>query len=517
MKSISTFLKKLLLATSLAATAAWSQGANGVAPAPTAWPTSGWQESTPEQQGIASDAVRRVVEFGAISDMDSLLMVRHGKLVVDAYYAPYHAGMKHLINSATKGVTATLTGIAIKDGLLKSTQQPVMDFFPARRTAKPDTKQQAITLEHLLDMTSGIDWKEPLGGLPESMFQMGRSPDWTAFILDRPMAHPPGTAFNYNSGNSQLLSNVLTQATGGSAEAFARKRLFGPLGISDVQWQKDPQGHSTGGFGLYMHPRDMAKIGYLYLHNGAWQDQQLLPPQWTDKVFHPVVDMGMGTTPAFRYANGWWSIPERNVFMAVGYHRQLIMVLPKLDMVVVTTGRTHYRFDALIDLIEASSLANQALPTNPAAYAELGHRVKDVATEKASPVGASSALAPTIGGRVYQFENNQLGLSSMQLDLTPANPHYELLFKATNTMVGARRMTGPIGLAGLFLSTESNNHPTYAVKANWTDASTLAMVSRAVADGITSTYSLRFNGDKVDISYQDNSGFSALLHGTFKP
>ncbi len=466
---------------------------------------------------MASDAVRRLVDFGAENGMDSLLVVRHGKLVVDAYYAPYHAGMKHLIYSATKGVTATLTGIAIQDGLLKTVQQPVMDFFPAQRTAKSDTDHKAITLEHLLDMTSGIDWKEPLDGLPESMFQMGRSPDWTAFILDRPMAHPPGTTFNYNSGNTQLLSNVLTQATGGSGEAFARKRLFGPLGITDVAWQKDPQGHSTGGFGLYMHPRDMAKIGYLYLHKGAWQDQQLLPPQWTDKVFHPTVDMRMGTRPVYRYANGWWSIPERDVYMAVGFHRQLIMVLPKLDLVVVTTGKTHYRFGALIDLLDASSLAAQTLPENPSAYAELLNRVQDAATEKATAIGPTSAMAPTISGRSYQFENNRLGLSSMLLDLTPTSPHYELLFKAANTKNGARRVAGPIGLAGLFPSPESNNDPVFAVKVNWTDASTLSMVARVVADGVVNTYTLRFSGDQVDINYQDNSGFTAQLRGAATP
>ena len=466
---------------------------------------------------MASDAVRRLVDFGAENNMDSLLVVRHGKLVVDAYYAPYRAGMKHLINSATKGVTATLTGIAIQDGLLKTVQQPIMDFFPAQTAARRDTNQKAITLEHLLDMTSGIDWKEPLDGLPESMFQMGRSPDWTAFILDRPMAHPPGTTFNYNSGNSQLLSNVLTQATGGSAEAFARKRLFGPLGITDVLWQKDPQGHSTGGFGLYMHPRDMAKIGYLYLHSGTWQDQQLLPPQWSYKVFHPIVDMGMGDKPTFRYANGWWSIPERNVYMAVGFHRQLIMVLPKQDLVVVTTGRTHYRFGALIDLLDATSPSGQALPANPTAHTELLHRVEDVATEKATAVGPTSAMAPAISGRSYQIENNRLGLRFMLLDLKPASPHYELLFNAANAKTGARRVAGAIGLAGLFSSPQSNGDPGFAVKASWTDANTLVMVARAVADGVVTTYTLRFNGDQVDINYQDNSGFTAQFHGAVKP
>lgn len=463
---------------------------------------------------MSSAALHQLVDFGATNDMDSLLVVRRGKVVVDAYYAPYRTGMKHLIYSATKGVTATLTGIAIKDGFLKSVQQPIGDFFPNLRAASSDANHMAIRLEHLLDMTSGIDWKEPLTGFPESMFQMVRSPNWTSFVLDRPMARNPGAAFNYNSGNSQLLSSILSKATGGSAEAFAKKRLFEPLGITDIQWRKDPQGHSVGGFGLYMHPRDMAKIGYLYLHNGAWQGEALLPLQWTDKMLNPTVDMGMGSKPAFRYANGWWSIPERNVYMAVGFHRQLIMVLPKLDMVVVSTGKTHYRLPALIDLLEATSPSTGAMPANPTAYAELLARVKDVATETATAVNPASAMARTVSGRSYRFDNNPLGLGSMLLDLTPTSPRYELLFNVPNATTGTRRVAGSIGLSGLFPNTDSNGDSAFVVKANWTDASTLSLVSRAVAEGVVATYTMRFNGDTVDIDFRDNTGFAVQLHGS---
>lgn len=466
---------------------------------------------------MSSDALRQLVDFGAKNDMDSLLVVRRGKLVVDAHYAPYRAGIKHNIYSATKGVTATLLGIAVQDGLLKSTDHPITGFFPAERTPKPDADQQAITLGHLLDMTSGIDWKEPLDGFPESMLQMTRSANWTNFILDRPMARTPGTVFNYNSGNSQLLSAILSKATGSSADIYAKKRLFGPLGITDVVWRKDPQGHSTGGFGLYMHPRDMAKIGCLYLHNGAWQSEKLLPREWTDKVSRATVDMGMGSQPVVRYANGWWSIPERNVYMAVGFHRQLIVVMPKLDLVVATTGKTHYRLTALIDLLEASATAADALPADPIAHAALLDRVKDVATEKATAVGPTPAIAAQIGGRTYQFDSNQLGLGSMVLDLTPTNPRYELLFKFPQGPTGTSRVAGPIGLSGLFAGTEPNSGAMLAVKANWTDTTTLSMLARDIAEGVVNTYTMRFSGDTVNISYQNNNGFTAQLRGTVKP
>jgi CubicO group peptidase (beta-lactamase class C family) len=466
---------------------------------------------------MSSDGVRQLVDFGAKNDMDSLLVVRHGKAVVDAYYAPFRPGIKRHIYSATKGVTATLIGIAIRDGLLKSVDQPIMGFFPAERTPKAKVDHQAITLKHVLDMTSGIDWKEPLDGLPESMFQMTSSANWTDFILNRPMARTPGTVFNYNSGNSQLLSAILSTAAGSSADVYAKKRLFGPLGITDVVWRKDPQGHSIGGFGLYMHPRDMAKIGYLYLHNGAWQSERLLPKEWTDKVSQATVDMGMGTEPVVRYANGWWSIPERNVYMAVGFHRQLIVVMPKLDLVVATTGKTHYRLTALIDLLQASATAADALPANPIAHAALLDRVKDVATEKATVVGPTPAIAAQISGRTYQFDSNQLGLGSMVLDLTPTNPRYELLFKFPQGPTGTSRVAGPIGLSGLFAGTEPNSGAMLAVKANWTDITTLSMLARDIAEGTVNTYTMQFSADTVHIGYQSNNGFTAQLRGTVKP
>lgn len=511
------FYRTFLAVAAFTVVATSSLAAETVVSTPITWPTSGWQESTPEQQGMTSNAVRRLVDFGAENDVDSVLIVRHGKLVLDTYYAPYQRGMKHAINSATKGVVGTLTGLAIKDGLLRGVNQAVVDLFPDLVLANLDADKKAIALEHLLDMTSGIDWKEPLDGKPESSIQIGRSPDWNAFVLNRPMAYAPGTAFNYNSGNSQVLSTVLTRATGKSAAEFAKERLFEPLGIADVLWRKDPQGNSTGGFGLYMHPRDMAKIGYLYLHNGMWEGRQLLPSQWTDKVFHATVDMRMGTAPAFRYANGWWTIPERGVYMAVGYHRQLVMVIPKLDLVAVLTGRTHYRLGSLIDLLDASATSNQPLPADPLAYAELLTRVKEAATEKATSVSPSSDLASKVTGRSYRFERNALGLDTLVLNFAGTSASYKMLFNSATQAASPRRVAGPIGLGGYFLLNEETADPRLAVKATWTDPKTLTMISRSVTEGIVATYTLRFREDKLDIAYQDNSGFSAELHGASSP
>ena len=507
------------LALTLSSISVWAWGADTAAAPNIPWPTTGWQESTPEQQGMSSDALRRLVDFGAHNDVDSLLVVRHGKLVLDTYYAPFRSDLKHIVNSATKAVVGTLTGIAIKDGLLKSVNQPVTEFFADQPMANLDANKKAIRIEHLLDLTSGIAWSEPLtSAFPETVFQMVRSPNWTSFVLDRPMAQAPGTGFNYNSGSWHLMSAILTKTTGKSAADYAAQRLFGPLGIADVTWSKDAQGISTGGFGIYMHPRDMAKLGYLYLHNGEWDGKALLPADWTDKIFHhATVDMHLDNPSTRRYANGWWTIPGRDAIMAVGLRNQLIVVLPKLDMVAVLTGKTYYPVPSMIDLLEASVVSSRALPVNAQANTELSHSVRDAAKNKAIAVPPTPALAGQISGRSYRFERNAQGINTAMLDLASASPHYEIVFNSANPMNGPMHRTGPVGLDGLFRTNDESAGPARAVRASWTDATTLAMESRALSDGVIARYTFHFADSAVDVEYSDSAGNKAQLHGVSTP
>ena len=162
------------------------------APLAAIWPADDWAESTPEAQGMDSAALAKLVDFGAAQGMDSLLVTRHGSLVAEAFYAPYREGLKHAVNSTTKGVVATLTGMAIQDGLIASRDAPVLDFFADRKVANADASKKAMTVGHLLDMTSGLNWIEPLSdAVPETMLQLTRTRDWQGFVLDRPMAQAP--------------------------------------------------------------------------------------------------------------------------------------------------------------------------------------------------------------------------------------------------------------------------------------------------------------------------------------
>ena len=273
------------------------------------WPTRGWAVSSPEEQGMSSERLARLVEFGGLNDMDSVLVTRHGRIVLEATYAPFRAGVKHHVYSATKSVTSTLVGMALGDGLLDSTDRRVVDFFPGRTIANLDDAKKAITVQQLLDMTSGLAWQEGLTGAIDSPMAMARSPDWQQFVLDQPMATAPGTRFYYSSGNSHLLSAILSKVTGRSANDYAREKLFGPLGIDDVQWQADPQGLSVGGWGLHLQPRDMAKIGYLWLRDGLWEGRQILPAAWIEGVRQADVDMRESWASDLRYGRQFWAMP----------------------------------------------------------------------------------------------------------------------------------------------------------------------------------------------------------------
>lgn len=501
-----TTLKRRTAAWLVVAALHWTTGA--FAQPSTPWPTDAWPESTPEAQGMRSSAVADVIDYGAANGMDSLLITRHGSVVADVYYAPFTAGSRHAVNSTTKAVVGTLTGMAIQDGLLASRDMAVVDLLADRIPAGPDANKKAITLGHLLDMTSGIDWKERLdGSLPESLIAMNRSRDWQRFVLDRPMAAPPGTVFNYDSGNTQLLSSILARTTGGSTLAYAQRRLFGPLGIADVRWAQDPSGVEIGGYGLFLHPRDMAKIGYLYLRKGQWDGRQLLPAAWVDQVFHATTNMGFGDRPAFRYSNGWWTIPALHAYMTVGFLHQMIVVLPDIDVVAVVTGRFNYPIPALIDRIHAAAPSTQPLPEQPEDQRRLADRIRQAAVEQATAVSAAPGLAAAVSGKAWEFDRNALGVRRVVFQLTGADPTCEVTYENN------RFVSGPIGLDGRFRVSGQGPGVSVGLKGEWVDPQTFRMVSRNIEEGAEVIYTVRFDGSAVNVAFQRNNGFKGQLPG----
>jgi CubicO group peptidase (beta-lactamase class C family) len=478
-----------------------------------AWPTKEWRTSTPEEQGMDSTTLANLIDFGATHELESLLVIRHGTIVAEAYYAPFRAGVKHRINSATKSVIGTLIAIALKEGLLDGLDHRVMDFFSDRTIANLDDNKKAITIQNLLDMTSGLDWTEPLGGggRPQSMIAMEQSADWEQFVLDRPMATEPGAAFNYDSGNPQLLSAILTRLTGQSALDYARKRLFGPLGISDVLWRSDPHGVSIGGYGLFLQPRDMAKFGYLYLHNGVWEGDQIIPPSWIDRIRHASVPMNLMN---LRYENLFWVAPDSNVYFANGYHGQRIFVMPALDIVAVATGTGHSASSGKeIEMIADAVKSDAPLPPDAGAQSLLASRIQEAATEKPLLVGETPEIAKAISGKLYRFPENSLRLSTLSLNFVGPNPSYAYELETGRPDAPVERFEGPIGLDGVYRAGVPTNRGITVAKGAWSyDKSFVVQFQELGGDNLRSAF-LSFKGRGVDLVFVPEDGPSIKLHG----
>ena len=311
----------------------------------TYWPTKAWRTSPPEEQGMESQKLAQLLTTIQQQrlNLHSLLVIRNGYLVSETYFGPYQQDTQHELYSCTKSFVSTLIGIAVDKAYIDRTDHRIVDFFSERTFANLDRQKADMTLEDLLTMRSGLDWQE---GDPiyRAMYQ---SPDWVKFVLDEPMALPPGSRFNYCSGCSHLLSAILQQTTGMNTRDFAEQYLFKPLGITNVNWDTDATGIPIGGWGLQLTPRDMAKLGYLYLQDGQWDGQQIVSAKWVENATqrHTETDSDLG------YGYQWWTYPSLAAYAALGRYGQTIFVIPGSDLVIVTTAEmdSHEQIYQLIE------------------------------------------------------------------------------------------------------------------------------------------------------------------------
>ncbi len=245
------------------------------------------------------------------------------------------------MQSAGRSWTSALIGIAIDKGYIDTVDQRILDFFPRAHVCKHGSAQGSHDLEDVLTMRTGLEWQE----LPGAFEQMQKSPDWVQYILDRPMTEQPGTRWNYCSICSHVLTAIMDETTGMNPRDFAEENLFKPLGISGVAWIADPDGIPLGAGGFKLTPRDMAKLGYLYLRNGQVGGQQIVSSDWIEKSTqtYSVVNEHLG------YAYHWVTVPEMKGYAASGGGGQIILVLPEYDLVIVTTANTEESIFELID------------------------------------------------------------------------------------------------------------------------------------------------------------------------
>ena len=366
MKAILPFLFALLLCP-----AAFGQ---------TPWPTTQWAASSPGSLGLNGDslaALSRALTSGKYGHVDGLLVIRHGQVGYEQsyrhnyakiyqtnaskksalnssdpggpynYFNPwwhpyYHGTNLHTLQSVTKTVTSVIIGIAIARHEFPDLDTPVLRFFDTTTVKNIDGRKRRMTLRHLLTMTAGLAWNEdrvPYADPTNDGSLMEAGHDWVAYVLDKPMAAEPGNAFNYNGGATQTLAHIFRVATGQDLEEYGAKYLFQPLGIHHYYWKRAPTGLADAQGGLYLAQKDLAKIFYLYLHAGKWQDKQLVSAEYVRQSVTPVVRV----SPTVAYGYQWWlqaygKESTELVWRGSGFGGQLPLILPQYDLVVVVTA-----------------------------------------------------------------------------------------------------------------------------------------------------------------------------------
>ncbi len=381
---------------------------------PTPWPTLGWESSTPEAQGIDSNRLADAIETLRAEQVPvhSLFVERNGFVVLDAYFFPFADGEPHDVASVTKSVISTLTGIALGEHKLQSLDQPIAAYLTD--ASSDDPRKARITLADVLSMTSGLDCEAPAGR--SVLGEMQQSPDWARFVLGRQLVAEPGQTFSYCGATIHLASVALTRAVGESARDFAQRELFAPLGVKAAAWPSDPQGASHGWGDLELQPRDMAKLGYLWLHDGAWAGQQIVPAGYMAAALSPHASVESGIT----YGYAMWLYPGHSPFdfEANGRGGQRITVVPSENLVeVVTSGGADA--NRVNPLVAAAVKSDVSLPPNPQGDQRLARVVADAA---APPKSAAPQPLPAMASRLaqgtYLLSNNPLHVKTLTLDFS---------------------------------------------------------------------------------------------------
>ncbi|GGF92602.1 penicillin-binding protein [Paenibacillus albidus] len=308
------------------------------------WPTTEWQAADPATLRMDAEKLRELepVIQSEYSNINGIVVVRNGSIAYERYYNGYGPDDPHHVASVTKSILSALVGIAIEAGYITNIDQEVLDFFPEYVPDAADRLKREITLRHLLTMTAPYafeDWHEPLD-------QLCMQADWVKYTLDMLGRNGSVGTFKYSTAGAHLLSAIITRCTGTSAREFANERLFKPIGMKDIPdhemksfgfedlfgehvkgWVKDPHSNSTGGWGLTLSPRDMARFGFLYLNRGLWDNNQIVPKAWIDEST---------TMNPNKYGYLWWLGEENGVvaYLALGDGGNIICCVPEQDLVV---------------------------------------------------------------------------------------------------------------------------------------------------------------------------------------
>lgn len=372
---------------------------------------AGLPRAVPESQGVSSAGVLDFVERAdtEIDAMNSFMLVRHGRVVAEGWWAPYQPADRHQLYSLSKSFTSTAVGIAIAEGKL-SLDDRVVDWFPDRLPPEPSDHLQGMRVRDLLRMTTGHVASD-LGG-----FRWGPDASVERFLsLD--VALKPGTHFTYNTPATYTLSAIVQEATGQRTHDYLKPRLLEPLGIEDSWWEETPEGVTMGGSGFNLRTEDLAKLGQLLLQRGEWRGQQLVPAEWIDTATTRQTPTGSDPAGDWDQGYGFQFWRSTHGYRGDGAFGQYCLVLPEQDAVVAITSGVR-DLGAVMRLVWERLLPAmhaEPLTEDPAAQARLKAKTSDLSVP--TPTGAElSPRSAEIADATYLVDDNPLGLQALRLE-----------------------------------------------------------------------------------------------------
>jgi CubicO group peptidase (beta-lactamase class C family) len=467
--------------------------------------------SLPEAQGVASSGILdfvNAVERDKLN-LHSIMILRHGNVVAEGWWAPYAPDLKHTLYSLSKSFTSTAVGMAVAEGKLK-VDDKVVSFFPEDIPSTISPNLAAMRVKDLLTMSTGHDTDSTpsLRNAPET--------NWVKSFLALSVDHEPGTFFVYNSGATYMLSAIVQKLTGQTVLAYLTPRLFKPLQIEGADWEVDPRGINTGGWGLRLKTEDIAKFGQLYLQKGVWNGKKLIPEEWIKEATRFEVQSKGGSRK--KEENDWlqgygyqfWRC-RHDAYRGDGAYGQYCIVVPKEDLVIAITSETS-DMQGILDQVW-----NHILPgvqgAAPGADKQAANQLRQKMTALAVPLEKGKSTSPriaSISGKNFVIGGNTLAVTSISLTFKENGCDFKMKDAQGEHVVSCglnkwkQGITDinviPLKLTGTPIPGETKTK--IAASGAWTDDDTFEMTWRFIESAHYEVVKCRFDEGGLETEFQ---------------
>jgi CubicO group peptidase (beta-lactamase class C family) len=494
--------------------------------------------ASPESQDVASSGILDFVnEIESRSlNLHSLMVLRHGHVIAEGWWAPYAAHLRHTLYSLSKSFTATAIGIAVAEGRFELSDL-VASFFPQELPSTISPMLAAMRINDLLMMGAGHA-KDAL--LDVNFTPPGK--EWVRFILSQPVKFQPGIHFTYNNAAPYLLSAILQKVTGKTLLAYLQPRLFDPLGIEGADWENSPEGVNAGGWGLRVRTEDIAKFGQLYLQKGDWNGQRIVAGSWVDQATRAQLPTAIDAdfAPADAQTSDWaqgygyqfWRC-RHGAYRADGAFGQFCLVLPMEDAVIAMTSETA-DMQAVLNAVWTHLLpALQGVGVAHGSGANLRLKEKLASLTLPLPAGDfSSTIAARVGASAYSIADNPLGIKRVSMSfakdktvftMQDAQMEHQITCGVDRWLEGESDLSSvPLKLVPTAVPGESKTR--IAAAGAWSNEKTFVMHWRFFETAHYQRVTCYFDGDRVRIELKKSLSIldptikdeRPVLEGTYK-